>query len=170
MSPAVTAIEPIRIGHRLAVPAADAFATFTERLQAWWPSAATWSGEALQAIGIEPRVGGFCYERGPHGLRLDWGRVTAWEPPHRLAFSWQVGFDRTPEPNPAHASEVEVTFEADASGSRITLEHRGFERHGDGAAAYRERMASDAGWPAILERYLAAVERRAEAPWEGLTT
>jgi uncharacterized protein YndB with AHSA1/START domain len=163
-------LEPIRISHRLPVPPADAFSTFTDRLRAWWPSSATWSGDSLESIGFEPRVGGFCYERGPHGLRLDWGRVIAWDPPRRLVFSWQIAADRTPEPNPAHASEVEVTFETDGDGCRMTLRHAGFERHGATGARYRAAMAADPGWPAILARYVAAVERRSEAPWEGLTT
>ena len=170
MSPATSAVAPIRLTHRLPVPAADAFATFTERMAAWWPADATWSGDSLESIGIEPRVGGFCFERGPHGLRLDWGRVTGWEPPNRLVFSWQIGADRTPEPNPAHASEVEVRFVDDGAGSRITLEHRGFDRHAGDAAGYRDAMASAGGWPRILDRFVAAVARRAEAPWEGLTT
>jgi uncharacterized protein YndB with AHSA1/START domain len=170
VSPETTAVAPVTLSRPLPVPAADAFATFTERMAAWWPPEATWSGGALQSIGIEPRVGGFCFERGPHGLRLDWGRVAAWEPPHRLVFSWQIGADRTPEPNPAHASEVEVRFAPDAGGSLVTLEHRGFERHAGDAAAYRDGMASERGWPRILDRYVAAVARRAEAPWEGLST
>ena len=165
-----TSVEPIRITQRLPVPAADAFATFTERMAAWWPPSATWSGESLESIGIEGRVGGFCYERGPHGLRLDWGRIVAWEPPHRLAFSWQIGGDRTPVPSPARASEVEVRFEPDGPGSRILLEHRGFERHDGDPVGYRDAMASPSGWPLILDRFRAVVARRVEAPWEGLTT
>jgi uncharacterized protein YndB with AHSA1/START domain len=170
VSPDATTVQPIRLSHRLPVSPADAFATFTARMEAWWPSEATWSGGVLESFGIEPRVGGFGFERGPHGLRLDWGRVTAWEPPHRLVFSWQIGADRTPEPNPAHASEVEVRFEPDGDGTRFTLEHRGFERHAGDPAAYRDGMASNAGWPRILRRFLAVVERRAAAPWEGLST
>ena len=170
MTPPAPSVEPIRLSQQLPVPPADAFATFTERMAAWWPPDATWSREALESIGIEPRVGGFCFERGPHGLRLDWGRVTTWEPPHRLVFSWQIGPHRTPEPNPAHASEVEVRFDDDGGASRMTLQHRGFERHGADAAAYRDAMASDAGWPHLLDRFRGEVARRIEAPWEGLTT
>jgi uncharacterized protein YndB with AHSA1/START domain len=170
VSPGTTPIEPIRITLRLPVPTTDAFATFTERMAAWWPPSATWSGESLESIGIEGHLGGFCFERGPHGMRLDWGRVMAWEPPHRLQFSWQIGSDRTPVPSPARASEVEIRFEPDGAGSLVTLEHRGFERHAGDGIAYRDAMASASGWPAILERFRAAVERRVEAPWEGLTT
>lgn len=164
------AIEPVEQALDLGVEADDAFAMFTDGLRTWWPSEATWSGASLESIGIEPFVGGFCYERGPHGLRLDWGRVTGWEPPRRLRFAWLIGADRTPEPNPAHASDVEVTFEPMDRGSRLTLVHRGFERHRGDGRAYRAAMAGDGGWPMLLTRYRAVVVRRTEAPWEGLTT
>ncbi len=155
---------PIRLSHRLPVPPADAFTSFTDGMAAWWPHETTWSGDVLETIGVEPRVGGFCFERGPHGMRLDWGRVTVWEPPHRLMFTWQIGADRTPEPDPTHASEVAVRFEADGDGSHVTFEHRGFGRHAGDTAAYRDGMASDAGWPRILDRFRASLERRGDAP------
>ncbi|MEO5986815.1 MAG: SRPBCC domain-containing protein [Candidatus Limnocylindria bacterium] len=164
------AIEPVELALDLGVDAGDAFAMFTDGFRTWWPTEATWSGAGLESIGIEPFVGGFCYERGPHGLRLDWGRVTAWEPPRRLAFAWLIGADRTPEPNPAHASDVEVTSEPMDRGSRLTLVHRGFERHRGDGVAYRAAMAGDQGWPMLIDRFRAVVVRRAEAPWEGLTT
>ncbi|MCV0402133.1 MAG: SRPBCC family protein [Chloroflexi bacterium] len=171
MTDATTAIEPIELTLELGVDPEDAFTSFADRFRTWWPSEASWSGAGLESIGIEPFVGGFCYERGPHGLRLDWGRVTAWEPPNRLAFAWLIGADRTPEPNPAHASEVEVSFAPTPAGTRLVLVHRGFERHRGDGVAYRRAMASnDAGWPMLLERYRALIVRRTEAPWEGLTT
>ena len=43
----------------------------------WWPKEFSWSQEALEEIGIEPREGGSAYECGPHGLLLHWGGVTA---------------------------------------------------------------------------------------------
>jgi uncharacterized protein YndB with AHSA1/START domain len=145
-------IEPIR--HTLAVPRdpAAAFRLFSDELGRWWPREYTWGQEALEAIGLEPRAGGLCYERGPHGFRCDWGRVLAWEPPHRVALAWQIGPRREPVPDPARASRVEVRFEPDGGGTRVTLVHDGFERHGDGAAGYREAMASPQGWPYILSR------------------
>lgn len=165
-----SSIEPIRVSVDLDVGPDVAFATFVDRFADWWPHEYSWSGDALEAIGIEPRVGGFCYERGPYGLRLDWGRVTAWEPPHRLGFSWQIESDRTPQANPAHASQVEARFEPLPPGTRVTLIHDGFERHLRDGAEYRSALAADAGWPMILRRYAGRVLRTLEAPWESLTT
>ena len=75
--------------------------------------------------------------------------MTAWEPPRRLVFLWQIGPSREPVPDPARASEVEVRFED----GRVALEHRGFERHGEDAEAYRDGMGSAQGWPWLLERF-----------------
>ncbi len=138
--------------------AAHAFHVFTEGLATWWPRAYTWAGEVLGTIAIEPRAGGFCYERGPFGFRCDWGRVLAWEPPHRIVFTWQIGPDRVPQPDPERASEVEVRFTAVDGGTRIELEHSGFDRHGDDAVKYRDAMDSEYGWPMILARYAEAVD------------
>jgi uncharacterized protein YndB with AHSA1/START domain len=134
------------------VGAERAFAAFAD-LGAWWPAEYSWAGDVLEEIGIEPREGGHCYELGPHGIRCDWGRVTAWEPPRRLVFTWQIGPQREPAPDPARASEVEVRFDA----TTVTLEHRDFERHGPDAENYRAALASEHGWPYILGRYAATL-------------
>ncbi len=164
------AIDPIRIAVEVDAEPEAAFGAFVDRFGEWWPRENSWSGGVLERIGIEPRVGGFCHEIGPYGFRLDWGRVIAWDPPHRVAFTWQIEMDRAPQPNPAHASEVEVRFEPSDAGTLVTLVHDAFIRHAVDGAAYRDALAAEAGWPAILERYVARVRRVVEAPWEGLTT
>jgi uncharacterized protein YndB with AHSA1/START domain len=136
------------------LPLEAAFARFVDDLNEWWPREYTWSGDALEQIGIELKEGGMCFERGPDGFRVDWGRVTELDPPTRLAFTWQVGPHREPVPDESRASEVEVTFVSDDEGrTRVSLEHRGFERHGDEGGGYCAAMASDQGWPYILGRY-----------------
>jgi uncharacterized protein YndB with AHSA1/START domain len=168
---AVASVAPIRQQLTVDVTPADAFAAFTDGMNAWWPRELSWSDRLLERIGIEPRSGGFCYEIASGGMRLDWGRVSAWEPPHRVAFSWQIGPDRVPEVSPARASQVEVRFEPDGvERTLVTLIHDGWERHGEGGAAYRESMTSSDGWARILASYAATVARRAEAPWAGLST
>jgi uncharacterized protein YndB with AHSA1/START domain len=164
-------IAPIRIAVSVDAPPSDAFAAFTAGINSWWPRDYTWSGPLLERMAIEPWVGGFCHEIGSGGMRLDWGRVSTWEPPARMAFSWQIGPDRVPEVNPAHASQVEVRFEPERGDrTRVSLVHGGWERHGEGAAAYREQFAAAEAWPRMLAAFTAVVERRHEAPWSGLTT
>ena len=80
-----------------------------------------------------------------------------WEPPGRIVFTWQIAFDRTPEPNPEKASEVEVRFTEESLGTRVVLEHRAFSRHGEKANAYRAGMDSPEGWPMMLERFAKSV-------------
>ncbi|NBE82543.1 SRPBCC family protein [Micromonospora rubida] len=145
----------------LLVPASAerAFAVFTGGLTDWWVREYTWSGPAaLAELGVEPRAGGMLYEIGPHGFRSDWGRVLTWDPPRRLVFIWQIGPDRVPVPDPAQASEVEVLFLPEGpERTRVEVEHRHFDRHGEAAEGYRQALT--AGWHELLSRYLTSVTR-----------
>lgn len=132
-----------------------AFALFSERLIDWWPLEYTWSGPVLEKLVIEARPDGRCYEVGPHGFHLDWGRVLASEPPQRLVFTWQIEFDRSPQPDPNRASEVELRFKPEGGATRIELEHRRFERHADGDK-YCAAMAGPRAWPWMLQRLVEA--------------
>jgi len=171
MSGTDAAIPAIRQRITVPAPPEDVFAAFTDGMHAWWPREATWSGDGLERIGIEGHAGGFCFEIGPQGRRLDWGRVTIWEPPRRLAFTWEINADRTPAAGPAHASQVTVTFSPAAQdGTTVELVHEGWERHGAGGAAYHAEMVNGEAWARLLASYAATVARRHEAPWDGLTT
>jgi uncharacterized protein YndB with AHSA1/START domain len=132
-----------------------AFALFTD-LDRWWPMEYTRAQVVDQEIVIEPHAGGFCYERGANGFRCDWGRVLVFEPPRRLLLAWQISATREPQPDPEQSSTIEVRLVPDgAQRTRVTLEHRDFDRLGRGGADYRTMMASDNGWPLILGRYAA---------------
>ena len=147
----------VRVTVRVQSPRNRAFELFTD-FESWWPHEWTWSGEALEEIGIEGWVGGMWYEVGPFGFRCDRGRVFAWEPSGRLAFTWQVSPAGLPVPDPEKASEVEVRFIPQGPReTSIEVEHRGFARHGGGWEAYRERMGGAEGWPNILERFTAII-------------
>lgn len=149
--------ESVEVQLEVTVTPEVAFAAFTERLAAWWPRAYTWSRDALEAIGIEPRVGGHCYEIGPGGFRCDWGTVFAWAPGERLSFAWQISPGREPVLDLEQASLVDVYFTPTADGAtRVRLVHSRFERHGSGSADYRAAMGSERGWPWILEQYRTA--------------
>lgn len=150
-------LDPVQATVRVQLPPNKAFARFTQDFQSWWPREYTWSQTTLDRIGIEPRPGGLCYEIGPHGFRVDWGQVRTWAPPRHLVLLWQIGPHRDPQPDPAKASEIDIGFSPIHQHlTEVTLTHRGFERHGSGAAEYRAAMASAMGWPRILHAFAAA--------------
>ncbi|TCB91264.1 ATPase [Micromonospora zingiberis] len=133
-----------------------AYAAFTGSLADWWVTEYTWSGpNVLAELGMESRAGGMLYEIGPYGFRNDWGRVLTWDPPRRLVFTWQIGPDRAPVPDPARASEVEVLFTPAESGTLVEVTHRHFDRHGEAAEGYRQALT--AGWHELLSRYAGTV-------------
>lgn len=157
-------VPPITLSLEVPLPIAAAFELFCD-LAAWWPREYTWSGESLAFIGMDRRAGGKCYEVGPNDLRLDWAHLLAFEPYTRLAFTWNIGPNRVPVPDPAQASEVEVRFfPAGEHRTRIETAHRAFEHHGEEGAAYREALALAQGWPYMLQRYRDAAARRANLP------
>jgi uncharacterized protein YndB with AHSA1/START domain len=126
------------------------FALFTDEIASWWPVETHSVSLAADAVvALEPRVGGRIYERTPDGAVHRWGTVTTWEPGRRIVFSWHPGRDET------SAQEVELRFLPDAGGTRVELEHRGWERLGDEAAAMRESYRT--GWELVLGECFAAV-------------
>lgn len=149
-------IAPIVCRTTVPLSATAAFGLFTEQLDTWWPREYTWGQEVLEWIGLEPRAGGRCTERGPYGFQSDWGRVTRWEPPSLIELAWQISPRREPVPDPSRASRVQVEFSAIDTGSGVRLQHDGFERHGSEGAGYRDALATEHGWPLILARYAAA--------------
>ena len=103
---------------------------------------------------LEPRQGGRIYDRGIDGSECSWARVIAFEPPDRLVFSWNIGPTWQVETDPACSSEVEVRFFAERSGrTRVELEHRHLERHGQGWESVRDGVGHEQGWPLYLQRY-----------------
>ncbi|MGK9169838.1 SRPBCC family protein [Inquilinus limosus] len=152
----MTAVSPLRASVTVDAPQGRAFEAFTSELGRWWPLPYTYALAELDTAVVEPHVGGLWFERDREGRETAWGEVRAWEPPSRLVLSFAVGADRAPEPE-ERASEVEIRFVPENGRTRVELEHRDFERHGDGAGRLREGMDSPQGWPLILAdfaRYL----------------
>jgi uncharacterized protein YndB with AHSA1/START domain len=116
-----------RVSVLVAVPPEIAFEVFTEEIDQWWRTGLRYRiGKRRSVIRIEPGVGGRLFEtfETASGTRVfDTGRVTVWEPPTRLVFECRAANFAATE-----KTEVEVSFEPSASGTLVTVTHRGWSR------------------------------------------
>jgi uncharacterized protein YndB with AHSA1/START domain len=148
------------VRHEVTVPLTreQAFGLFVDQFASWWPKDSHHISKAPSATGLlEPREGGRWYERDEEGMECEWGRVLAIERPARILLAWQLSPAFEFDPDPARQTEVEVTFEEQASGAtRVTLEHRGFDVWSEAGAKMRESVDAQGGWPELLARYEAA--------------
>lgn len=140
----------------VAAPIELAFEVFTSRFGDFKPPEQNLLAVPIAETVFEPYVGGHIYDRGVDGGRCPWARVLAFEPPHRVVFSWDIDPQWHLETDPENTSEVEVRFIPDGPGhTRVELEHRNIDRHGPGWDSVRRGIAGEAGWPLYLSRYAA---------------
>jgi uncharacterized protein YndB with AHSA1/START domain len=117
-----------RVSVLVEVPPESAFQIFTEDIDRWWRRGMRYRVARGRdgVIHLEPGIGGRLYESlqaGGDTALKETGRVTAWDPPHRLAFEWRaVNFE------PGELTFVEVQFDPTRSGTRVTVTHRGWSR------------------------------------------
>jgi uncharacterized protein YndB with AHSA1/START domain len=135
-------------------PAARAFRLFTEGIGTWWhPDHHILEGRVAEMV-FEPRVGGHVYDRGVDGSECRWARVLAFEPPERFVISWDIDLQWKLETDPARTSEIEVRFLPEGPDrTRVELEHRHLDRHGDGWERMRDAVGSPEGWSGGLRRF-----------------
>jgi uncharacterized protein YndB with AHSA1/START domain len=139
-------------------PIERAFRVFTHEFDRIKPREHNVLAVDIAESAFEPRVGGRVYDRGVDGSECQWARVLAYEPPDRIVFSWDISPHWQIESDLANASEVEVRFIAEApTRTRVELEHRHLDRHGDGWEGLREGVRGDQGWPLYLERFAGIV-------------
>jgi uncharacterized protein YndB with AHSA1/START domain len=144
----------LRLTIEVAVDVDRAFDVFTREFDRIKPREHNLMGEDIAETVLEPRSGGRLYDRGVNGATCDWGRVLAFEPPRRLLLAWNISPRWQIEADPERASEVEVTFTPiDDTHTRVELEHRHLDRHGDGWQDARGALEGGAGWPLYLGRY-----------------
>jgi uncharacterized protein YndB with AHSA1/START domain len=135
-------------------PQDRAFRVFVEQFDRIKPREHNMLAVPIAETVFEPRVGGNVYDRGEDGSECRWSRVLAYEPPDRLVFSWDIGVDWQVNSDPARSSEVEVRFIAETEQrTRVALEHRHLDRHGEGWESMREGVGAPGGWPLYMQRY-----------------
>lgn len=143
----------------VAVPVEHAFAAFVERFGDIKPPEHNLLAAPVAKTIFEPRVGGNIVDVAEDGSECRWARVLAYDPPHRVVFSWDIGPTWQLETDTANASEVEVSFVAESSGTtRVELEHRYLDRHGPGWERLADGVGHDQGWPSYLARYAGLLE------------
>jgi len=141
-------MEPLRFDLEVTCSVEHAFEVWTSGIAAWWPADHTVTGEPVAAVVLEPGVGGRIYERADNGVEHEWGEVTVWEPPERLAYLWHLRADRS------DATDVSIRFLPTERGTRVEIEHTGWERLGTRSGTWRDRNRE--GWSTLLPHFRAA--------------
>lgn len=132
-----------------------AFELFTREIDLWWKRSPRYRRMPGQA-------GKLSFEGEPPSQLIEHdgastvvlGRVLAWEAGKRVAFEWHGG-----ELTEHDQTEVDVRFEPQRSGTRVTLEHRGIgslpsqhvARHGFSGEAFEAMLGYF--WADLLTGY-----------------
>ena len=132
-----------------------AFEAFTRDIGLWWRPNDLFRFTARRGgMAFEPWLGGRFTETDAEGGCFEIGRITHWAPGEKLAFTWrQESF------SPDQVTEVEVRFEPVGGETRVTVEHRGWDRipadhvarHGFPEAAFLTRHGE--WWRDLLAAY-----------------
>jgi uncharacterized protein YndB with AHSA1/START domain len=148
----------VLVSLRVAATPARAFAVFTGDIGLWWrPNGLfQFTPRAPGILAFEPGPGGRLTETLADGEIFEIGRITAWEPPARLVFTWrQASFA------PDQMTQVELRFEPIGGETRVTVEHRGWDtvpqdhaaRHRFPETVFLRRHAE--WWQGLLASYRA---------------
>ncbi len=136
----------VLVALRIAAPPVRVFEAFTAEMGQWWRPNALFpsSGRRPGRLAMQPGVGGRVTETLDDGQVVEIGRILVWEPPKRLVFTW-----RPTSFGPDQETEVRVGFESVTEGSRVVVEHLGWDaippehaaRHGFPLFAFQQRLA-----------------------------
>jgi activator of Hsp90 ATPase-like protein len=140
-------ISPITLEYPLRCTAEQAFAAYADRIGEWWDARYTANAETLDAVTIEPWVGGRVYATHSDIGEDNWGEVAVWEPGHRLVHTFTLAQDRE------YPSEVAVEFApAEGEGSTMRFAHGGWTEDN---APVRSKFGD---WRVLLDRFALLAE------------
>lgn len=150
----------ILVALRIAASPETVFDAFVEDISVWWRPNPLFSFTP-RSPGVLVFEGGRLVERLASGKVFEVGRVSVWDRGARLVFGWrQASFA------PGVETEVEVRFEAVEAGTRVTVEHRGWDavpadnvaRHGFPDQVFLQRHGE--WWRALLAGLAARANSR----------
>ena len=127
----------------------EAFRVFTADAMSWWPVESHSIHQTVREIVFEGHEGGEVYEISEAGEKGHWATVLSWEPPSRLVLAWNI-LNREASP-----TDVELRFTPEGSGTRVDVEHRGWERLAEGGV--EKRADYDTGWDFVLGEYMGRI-------------
>jgi Activator of Hsp90 ATPase homolog 1-like protein len=119
---------------------AQAFELFTQQISAWWPPDRRHLNDPNSQLFL--LEDGRFYERASNGTELELGRVRQWDAPRLIVLDFYPGTDA------AHPTEVEIRFDVEGAGTRVSVKHR----PRDSSASLRDKRAAIFGrsWEAVL--------------------
>jgi uncharacterized protein YndB with AHSA1/START domain len=118
-------ISKVIVALRVKATPERAFDAFVHEIGLWWRPNGLFRFTPGPAgrIAFEPGLGGRLTEADQHGRVFEIGRITSWAPGEKLAFTWrQASFAED------QFTEVEVRFEPLGTETRVTVEHRSWDR------------------------------------------
>ena len=144
----------VLVSLRVDAPPERTFDAFTGEIGTWWRpnDLFRFTDRSGTRLAFEPDPPERLVEIDGGGERFEIGPVLRWEPPHQVVFGWrQAGF---PEDR---STEVSVRFEEVSTGTRVTVEHWGWDeippesaaRHGFPLGAFQQRLAE--WWQVLLD-------------------
>ena len=164
----MSATDSVVVTIRVGVPPAEAFEVFTNEIDAWWRRGPRFRvrGSGPSTLRFEGGLGGRLVEiwDESRGEQFEHGRILAWDPPKHLRFEL-----RGRDLKGAEHTWVDVRFEPDGDGTRVSLENAGFDafpathpvRHGAQGAHLVNMMGR---WWLELLRALAAATKADRRP------
>lgn len=107
------------------LPPEDAFEIFVQQINVWWPRQGVFPFSFAPAetypghIRFEGGLNGRFYETFADGTEYVIGRITGWDPPNRLCYTWR-------DPQWPAETTIAVSFNAIADGTEVIHEQSGF--------------------------------------------
>lgn len=119
----------VQLSETVPLPPQQAFDVYVEQMDIWWPRQGVFpysfapKSTRPQHIRFEAQLGGRYYETFADGSEYVIGRVTVWEPPTRLAYTWS-------DPTWSGDTTILVRFDDEDGGTRTRYTQNGFAAAG----------------------------------------